>query len=56
MSGLAIKTESPCGVRVAAVEAELHELVEDIDDRTGRELAIFSNGFEGVKMWVNDWN
>ena len=31
-----------------------------IDDRRGWELAIFSNGFEGVERWierwVNDWN
>ena len=30
MSGLAIKTDSLCGVRVATVEAELCESVEDI--------------------------
>ena len=30
MLGLAIKIDSPCGVRVATVEAELHESVEDI--------------------------
>ena len=30
MSELAVKTDSPCGVRVVTVEAELHESVEDI--------------------------
>ena len=30
MSGLAIKTDSHCGVRVATVEAELCESVEDM--------------------------
>ena len=48
MSGLAIKTDSPCGVRGISGG--------HIDDRKGRELAIFSNGFEEVEKWVNDWN